>query len=384
MGKAIEAGPAISEESKYTAETWAPYAAALEAAEALKDVRIYDAEGVEAVKKATADLIAATQALEAKPDVPPAGKYVLASSIEPGKTYVIVADEQFALNTTVVDYGSYSSAGGTLGSTAVTVEGDAITSEVTEDMLWTINEATGVQAAVDGAAQYFIFAQDGRQLLRRSGSTSTAPLSLGEMNPSSQQYATWSFYQGAEPPRKSVSDEASFTMYVNSYRDNDYPFTMTGSAEGFNCPGVTRANWDPDTYEVEDSAMGFIKMKNGATIVLEAAWAINLLDSREASTTLCGTKAGAEIHSGMSYPSNELIYNRSRNGQLMEEHISGSGSIAYFEGGSSAPGVVDNRQWLEAIKKGTSPLVKPEQALAVTRVLDAIYKAAETNKEVRF
>ncbi len=142
--------------------------------------------------------------------------------------------------------------------------------------------------------------------------------------------------------------------------------------------------WDPDTYEVEDSAMGFIKMKNGATIVLEAAWAINLLESSEASTTLCGTLAGAEIHSGMSYPNNELIYNRSRNGQLMQETISGSGSIAYFEGGSSAPGVVDNRQWLEAIRKGTSPLVKPEEALAVTRVLDAIYKSAAENKEVRF
>ena len=61
MGKAIEAGPAMSKEAQYTPETWAPYAAALEAAEALKDVRIYDAEGVEAVKKATADLIAATQ-----------------------------------------------------------------------------------------------------------------------------------------------------------------------------------------------------------------------------------------------------------------------------------------------------------------------------------
>ena len=47
--------------------------------------------------------------------------------------------------------------------------------------------------------------------------------------------------------------------------------------------------WDPDSYEVEDSAFGFIKMKNGATINLEAAWTINMLDSREASTTLCGT-----------------------------------------------------------------------------------------------
>ena len=45
MGKAIEAGPALSEELKYTPETWAPYAAALQAAEALVDVRIYDADG---------------------------------------------------------------------------------------------------------------------------------------------------------------------------------------------------------------------------------------------------------------------------------------------------------------------------------------------------
>ncbi|MCI1260607.1 MAG: Gfo/Idh/MocA family oxidoreductase, partial [Atopobiaceae bacterium] len=38
--------------------------------------------------------------------------------------------------------------------------------------------------------------------------------------------------------------------------------------------------WDPKTYEVEDSAMGFIKMKNGATIGLEASWALNILESR--------------------------------------------------------------------------------------------------------
>lgn len=56
--------------------------------------------------------------------------------------------------------------------------------------------------------------------------------------------------------------------------------------------------WDPKTYEVEDSAVGFVKMKNGATIALEASWALNILESREASTTLCGTAAGAEIHSG--------------------------------------------------------------------------------------
>ncbi len=142
--------------------------------------------------------------------------------------------------------------------------------------------------------------------------------------------------------------------------------------------------WDPETYEVEDSAMGFIKMKNGAAINLEAAWAINMRESREASTTLCGTKAGAEILSGMSYPKSELIYNRGRNGQLMDETLAGGGAVAYFEGGSSNPGDVDCRQWLKAIINDTDPLVKPEEAFTVTKILEAIYKSAESGHEIRF
>ena len=142
--------------------------------------------------------------------------------------------------------------------------------------------------------------------------------------------------------------------------------------------------WDPETYEVEDSAMGYITMKNGAAISLEASWALNMLESREASTTLCGTAAGAEIHSGMSYSKNELIYNRGRNGQLMEETISPVGGVAYFGGGGGEEGTIDCRQWLEAVKNGTEPLVKPEEALGVTKVLDAIYKSAREGKEIKF
>lgn len=142
--------------------------------------------------------------------------------------------------------------------------------------------------------------------------------------------------------------------------------------------------WDPETFEVEDSAVGFVKMKNGATIVLEASWALNILESREASTTLCGTLAGAEIHSGMSHSKNELIYNRGRNNQLMEEILSPVGGVAYFGGGGGEEGTIDAKQWLEAVQNDTEPLVKPEEALVVTKVLDAIYQAAEANKEIKF
>ncbi len=142
--------------------------------------------------------------------------------------------------------------------------------------------------------------------------------------------------------------------------------------------------WDPKTYEVEDSAFGFIKMKNGATINLEASWAINMLESREASTTICGTKAGAEIHSGMSHSKNELIYNRGRNNQLMEEKISPVGGVAYFGGGSGEEGVMDCKQWLESVQNDTEPLVKPEEALVVTKILDMIYQSATEKREIRF
>lgn len=142
--------------------------------------------------------------------------------------------------------------------------------------------------------------------------------------------------------------------------------------------------WDPKTYEVEDSAMGFVKMKNGAVIHLEASWALNILESKEASTTLCGTAAGAEIRSGMSYSKNELIYNRGRNNQLMEESISPVGGVAYFGGGGGEEGTIDCVQWLKAVQNGTEPLVKPEEALAVTRVLDAVYRSAKENRTIQF
>lgn len=170
--------------------------------------------------------------------------------------------------------------------------------------------------------------------------------------------------------------------------DNYEPASVSGSVfyELGHLQQATEGNmfgpWDPKTYEVEDSAFGLIKMKNGACIYLEASWAINLLESREASTTLCGTKAGAEIHSGMSYPKEELIFNRGRNGMLMEERDSAGGSIAYFEGGSGEPGYVEAKQWLEAVRDGTQPLVRPEQAYQVTRILETIYRSHETGREV--
>lgn len=143
--------------------------------------------------------------------------------------------------------------------------------------------------------------------------------------------------------------------------------------------------WDPETYEVEDSAFGYIKMKNGATIFLESAWAINMKDSKEAATTLCGTRAGAEIIGGMSKDGGyELIYNQTTHGQLTEERLSPGGTIAFFAGKSDKEEVLECEQWLLSIIEDKEPLVKPEQAFVVTKILDHIYKSAKEGREIKF
>ena len=141
--------------------------------------------------------------------------------------------------------------------------------------------------------------------------------------------------------------------------------------------------WDTETFEVEDSAFGFVKMKDGATIMLEASWALNIRESNEAATTLCGTKAGADIRSNFA-AGGELMFNRGRYGKLVDEKVMAGGNIAFFDGASNDPGTIEAKQWLKAIIDNGQPLVKPEEAFVVTKILDAIYRSAESNKEVVF
>ena len=106
MGLAIKKGPAKTEEANYTAETWAPYVAALDAATALVDVRIYDDAGVQAVVKATEALNAAIDALKLKTGVT-LDKTALTKAIADGKA--VDADKYDAF--TVNDVNNYVAAG---------------------------------------------------------------------------------------------------------------------------------------------------------------------------------------------------------------------------------------------------------------------------------
>ena len=144
--------------------------------------------------------------------------------------------------------------------------------------------------------------------------------------------------------------------------------------------GNVFGDWKKEEFTVEDSAFGFIKMKNGAVINLESSWALNIENSREASITLCGTLAGADLIEG------NVRLNKVEFGKQCVEELAVSGKGVPFYNPSNQPSdtVIECSQWLDAIIEDKQPVVLPEQAIVVTKILDAIYKSAKENTAIFF
>lgn len=136
--------------------------------------------------------------------------------------------------------------------------------------------------------------------------------------------------------------------------------------------------WDPKKFTVEDSAFGMITMKNGATVVLESSWALNIRNAVEARVTLCGTEAGADMFDG-------LYINGENHSRLYENKIQLDGKgVAFYDGKSEKDTDLEMRLWYDALLNDKTPVVTPKQALVVSEILEAIYESARTGKAVSF
>lgn len=137
-------------------------------------------------------------------------------------------------------------------------------------------------------------------------------------------------------------------------------------------------SWDPEKFKVEDSAFGMIVMKNGATIVLESSWALNVAQSGEAKCTLCGTEAGADMWNGLNI-------NGEKYGRLYDQKIElTAGGVDFYDGEAENAPDLEMRLWIDAIEQDKEPVVTPEQACVVSEILEAIYESSRTGKAVYF
>jgi len=120
-------------------------------------------------------------------------------------------------------------------------------------------------------------------------------------------------------------------------------------------------------------------MENGATIIRESSWALNTANKGEAACTLCGTKAGLDMKDGLRIVSDN-------HGKFIDiKPDFDDGGIAYVPGAVKyTPEELESRNFYDAILYGTELRTKPEQALVVTQILEAIYESGKTGKPVVF
>ena len=156
------------------------------------------------------------------------------------------------------------------------------------------------------------------------------------------------------------------TVYHKLNRDKN-----TGNAWG---------DWDIKKFAVEDSAFGFIVMKNGATVLLQSSWALNITDVREAVTTLCGTKAVADMPKRGDLEINGVANNR----QYILKPDFNIGGTLFYEGAQENESDAEARVFAQAIRGRGKLCVLPEQAAAVTMILEGIYVSANSGKPYYF
>lgn len=137
--------------------------------------------------------------------------------------------------------------------------------------------------------------------------------------------------------------------------------------------------WDPEKFQVEDSAFGFVRMKNGATVEIDCSWALNTTDVKESIATLCGTKAGADMRDGLT------INGESEQGLYVSRiDVSNATGISLDIPYSEDPGLMEMEDWIHAIRTGTEPLVKAHEAAVVCQIIDGMYWSAKSREPYYF
>ncbi len=202
--------------------------------------------------------------------------------------------------------------------------------------------------------------------------------------------------QGGGPLIDLATHAVDLTLWM---MENYEPASVLGSTfdkiAKIGSPANIMGVWDPAKYEVEDSAFGLVKFKNGATVMVEASWALNMIISNEAMTLLCGTKAGADMFPPagptvrtaefQSAPSYHVRVNGENAGKLYIQNYA-MGAAFIGDGSQSeqfAGGYKEALAWITAVRGEGELVVKPEQAYTVTRILEAIYQSAASGQAVQ-
>lgn len=122
-------------------------------------------------------------------------------------------------------------------------------------------------------------------------------------------------------------------------------------------------------FDVEDLAMGFIKFDNGACLQVEFSWASNI-EKENAFVELRGTKAGAKMN-------DETIKIFTEKAGVLEDVL----PKLTDQPGTHAANI---NHFIQVLLGEAEPDFAPIQGVNMIKILEAMYKSAESGAEIRF
>jgi len=126
--------------------------------------------------------------------------------------------------------------------------------------------------------------------------------------------------------------------------------------------------WDYKNFTVEDFAAALIRFDNGATLSLESSFVANTAEQDKMSFQIFGDKGGATF--------NPLKMYKEQYQTLLDI------TPAYLPQGVQAHHA-QIASFVDSIVNDKPVFTPGEEALEITRIIDAIYKSSETGAEVR-
>jgi predicted dehydrogenase len=126
-------------------------------------------------------------------------------------------------------------------------------------------------------------------------------------------------------------------------------------------------NFNSETFEVDDHVTAYIKCANGASILFETSWMANI-NGDEESLSISGETGGLDL-----FP---FHLNQVKNGMLLN-------SVADYLPGEEDPSLPQARNFINSCLGIEELIVKPSEALQVSKIIAAIYESSETGHSIR-
>ena len=125
--------------------------------------------------------------------------------------------------------------------------------------------------------------------------------------------------------------------------------------------------FDSETFDVDDHVSAYIKFANGASMLFECSWAANIKEDIK-HISISGSEGGINVFPFELY--------RPGFGTFLTSH-----SDVEFD--EKKAGYLQAEHFVDSCSGTAELLVKPEEAMIVSKMIEAIYESSETERSVK-